>query len=274
VLLSAQWLAGSALERSLSQREAGSGSGEGLPYGSGILRGFSGGGCSSSGAEGAVDEDAAAGSGGEEGCFDMDPYTDPQQQSRGFSGQPPTGRQKSVKFQDAACCEQAAPGCGDGQQLPAAELDSLLAAVNITHQQQQQQLPGLEQHQQQQVQRQQSGIQRQVQLERSAAADPCSCSCHSQQQSAAIGYSIRDGEVGLSSSNSPQVDGRQRLLGDAPGVQGLRGRAQYSSEDGVGDPLENESFGRVTSADLLKHIRWVQGATQQRALIRRARPAV
>lgn len=265
------------------QRRAGgdsSGSGEYSAAVGGLFSGrFSAGGCSSSGAEGAcgqedAQDDPGEGSGAEEGCFEMDPYTDPpaaaqqepeqQQQRQGsFSSRAEPlgrGRRKSVTFQEAACCEQAAPGCGAAvQQLRGADLDSLLASVSISPQQ------AMQQHQQpQQVQLPLSPPlppAAQLQPRQGPLADAaaqCSCDCHNQLSSPpahgsklSAGYSIRDGDAGFGGSSSSR-----QLDGELPGSsEACLQRGYHSSEDGVFDPLENESFGKVTSADLLKNLR-------------------
>jgi hypothetical protein len=219
-------------------------------------RGSSGGGGSSN-AEGPCDRDEAAdGSAAEEGCFEMDPCNEPlpspqhkQQQlgAQGFSQQ----RRKSVTFRDTVCCEQAAPSCSAVQQLPAAELDTLLASVSIAQQQQPQQ-PRPQQPPPQQLYRPPSG---QYKGPTAAGACSCPCSCHSEQQQPAAagvtaGPSIRDSSVHEADSSVGSGSSSQ-LLSER---QGARGR-YLSSEDGVTDPLENESFGTVTSTDLLKHLR-------------------
>lgn len=280
MLLSEQWLGSAAAGGpNISRRLVGDSGGSGEYSGVGRLFGgrSSAGGCSSSGADGACGDDeydSAEGSGAEEGCFEMDPYMDPpaaqqelepeQQQRQGsFSsrGESGRGRQKSVTFQDqeAGCCEQAAPGCSAvTQQLRGADLDSLLASVSIHHQQAMQQQP-------QQLQLPLSPplpqpVMQPRQGTLGTAAAECSCDCHNQQSPSAArgnkqgaGYSIRDGEaydasVGSSSS-------RRQLDGEPPGGEVCLQRGYYSSEDGVFDPLENESFGKVTSADLLKNLR-------------------
>mgnify|MGYP001806799093 FL=1 len=279
-MLSQQWLgcADNPVGASRGSRQRQRGGGGSGDYAGGRFwygRG-SGGGCSSSGAaEGPCeDEDTAEGSGLEEGCFEMDPYMDPrppagqqQQQQGGFSSRAESGgmRRKSVTFQDAAvaCCEQPAPGCSTAaagvQQLRGADLDSLLAAVSIRHQQQvgQASLPQLSPP---------AAAPPLVQLQEvqlvTAAADggPCSCDCHSEPLPAlppvngvqGPGYSIQDGEV-----RSADRGGSRQLYAEPAGSDLCLPlpRRQYSSEDGVCDPLENESFGRVTSADLLKNLR-------------------
>jgi hypothetical protein len=142
------------------------------------------------------------------------------------------------------------------QQLPAAELDTLLASVSITHQQQQPQ-PSLQPQLQQQLP--QSHMQLLGQYKGPTAVGACSCSCHSDQQSAAAGAtagpSIRDSSA-QEPDSSLGSDGSSQLLSERQGGVGAVGRGRcLSSEDGVPDPLENESFGKVTSTDLLKHLR-------------------
>lgn len=198
----------------------------------------------------------------DEGCFEMDPCTDvlpPQQQQQQqlchcrqqqqqLYSRESVARRKSVTFDDTTlCCEQPAPGCKVVQQLPTAELNMLLASVSI-EQQHQQLLPSLTQLQ--------PPLQQQQQQQQAVAAEDCSCSCHSLQQlsvspDAAVGGSIRGSS---SSSNHPLQSQPFR----EPGSGGRMGRGYHSSEDGVMDPLENESFGKLTSADLLKNLRSLQ----------------
>jgi hypothetical protein len=114
--------------------------------------------------------------------------------------------------------------------------------------------------------------QQQQQQQWLAAVSQCDCSCHDQQSSAVAGRSTQAAGVGgaaathssSGASSLPQDDSRQ-LFGGRPGggVEGRLGSTgqaplrQYSSDDGVLDPLEQEpeSFGSRLTGDLLSRIR-------------------
>jgi hypothetical protein len=85
-----------------------------------------------------------------------------------------------------------------------------------------------------------------------AAAASCPCSCHiaSQPPSSCGGDSTAD-----SASEQQQTASRRRRSRLRHSSEGSAGFGLGSSSGGVPELLDNESFGKVTSAELLRNLR-------------------
>jgi hypothetical protein len=184
-------------------------------------------------------------------CFDMDPCGEPS----AWSSKNRSSTMNSRWFCTGGVCR--APGCSmpSQQQLPeAADLTGLLAAVHLG--QQQQQLQGDKPALHQQCHEQQDLAYPNSQQQQQQASGRCPCSCHvaafASSGDATAGTQQSTSAVGSSGGGSSSGGSARQLYANSSN-SGRRG----SAETGAASlkELHNESFGKVTCADLLTHLR-------------------